>query len=162
MFVASAFFLFQVCNDDDHENDDEKTVNRGLCSTLIGSATNRDTKEEHIQFKRMHEGSYTSHFGIIRYKVQEYLAIILDQILEKIDLFSLYVLFSSFRPRDAIRGNSFFQMSSYARANVRITNEKQKANSHEGITWSETGKQNTQAKEVYCQAHVLFQDMNFK
>lgn len=88
MFVASAFFLFQVCNDDDHENDDEKTVNRGLCSTLIGSATNRDTKEEHIQFKRMHEVSYTSHFGIIRYKVKEYLAIILDQILEKIDLFS--------------------------------------------------------------------------
>ena len=32
-------------------------------------------------------------------------------------------------------------MSSYARANVRITNEKkQKANSHEGITWSEMEK----------------------
>ena len=43
-----------------------------------------------------------------------------------IDLFSLYVLFSHFRPRDATRGNSFFQMSSYARANVRITNEKNK------------------------------------
>ena len=41
-------------------------------------------------------------------------------------------------------------MSSYARANVRITNEnKQKANSYEGITWSEIGKQNIQAKEVY-------------
>ena len=40
---------------------------------------------------------------------------------ETIDLFSLYVLFSHFRPRDATRGNSFFQMSSYARANVRIT-----------------------------------------
>ena len=67
-----------------------------------------------------------------------------------IDLFSLYVLFSHFRPRDATRGNSFFQMSSYARANVRITNEKkQKANSHEGITWSEMGKQNVQAKEVF-------------
>ena len=43
-----------------------------------------------------------------------------------IDLFSLYVLFSHFRPRDATRGNSFFQMSSYARANVRITNAKKK------------------------------------
>ena len=42
------------------------------------------------------------------------------------DLFSLYVLFSHFRPRDATRGNSFFQMSSYARANLRITNEKTK------------------------------------
>ena len=41
-----------------------------------------------------------------------------------LDLFSLYVLFSHFRPRDATRGNSFFQMSSYARANVRITNDK--------------------------------------
>ena len=67
-----------------------------------------------------------------------------------IDLFSLYVLFSHFRPRDATRGNSFFQMSSYARANVRITKEKkQKENSHEGITWSEMEKQNVQAKEVY-------------
>jgi len=27
--------------------------------------------------------------------------------------------------------------------------KKQKANSHEGITWSEMGKQNIQAKEVY-------------
>ena len=68
-----------------------------------------------------------------------------------IDLFSLYVLFSHFRPRDATRGNSFFQMSSYARANVRITNDKkrQKPNSHKGITWSEMGKQKIQAKEVY-------------
>ena len=43
-----------------------------------------------------------------------------------IDFFSLYVLFSHFRPRDATRGNSFFQISSYARANLRITNEKTK------------------------------------
>ena len=43
-----------------------------------------------------------------------------------IDLFSLYILFSHFRPRDATRGNSFFQMSSHARANLRITNEKTK------------------------------------
>ena len=45
---------------------------------------------------------------------------------DSIDLFSLYALFSHFRPRDATRGNSFFLMSSYARANVRITNEQNK------------------------------------
>ena len=67
-----------------------------------------------------------------------------------IDLFSLYILFSHFRLRDATRENSFFQMSSYARANLRITNEKQKENSLEGITWSEMGKQNVQAEKVYC------------
>ena len=44
----------------------------------------------------------------------------------QIDLFGLYILFSHFRPRDATRGNSFFQMSSYARANLRITNKKTK------------------------------------
>ena len=68
-----------------------------------------------------------------------------------IDLFSLYVLFSHFRPRDATPENSFFQVSSYARANVRITCEKTKENSHENITWSEIGKQNVQAEKVYCQ-----------
>ena len=47
-------------------------------------------------------------------------------ICSTIDLFGLYILFSHFRPRDATRGNSFFQMSSYARANLRITNEKTK------------------------------------
>ena len=41
-------------------------------------------------------------------------------------LFSLYLLFSHFRPRDVTPGNSFFQMSSYARAHVRITYEKTK------------------------------------
>ena len=50
-------------------------------------------------------------------------------------------------------------MSSYARANVRITNEKkQKENSHKGITWSEMGKQNTQAKEVYWQRLLVSVD----
>ena len=75
-----------------------------------------------------------------------------------IDLFGLYILFFHFRPRDATRGNSFFQMSSYARANLRITNEKkQKENSHEGITWSEMGKQNVQAEKVYSTAsHVVW------
>ena len=73
---------------------------------------------------------------------------------DQIDLFSLYILFSHFRPRDATRGNSFFQMSSYARANLRITNKKQKENSHEGITWSEMEKQNVQAEKVYCARNV--------
>ena len=45
-----------------------------------------------------------------------------------IDLFSLYVLFSHFRPHDATPENSFFQVSAYARANVRITCEKTKGN----------------------------------
>ena len=41
-------------------------------------------------------------------------------------------------------------MLSYVRANVRTTSEKkQKENSHEGITWSEMGKQNVQAEKVY-------------
>ena len=75
------------------------------------------------------------------------------QLPPPIDLFSLYILFSHFRPRDSTRGNSFFQMSSYARANLRITNEKQKENSREGITWSEMGKQNVQAEKVYSNQH---------
>ena len=68
-----------------------------------------------------------------------------------IDLFSLCVLFSHFRPRDATRGNSFFQMSSYARANVRVTNDKNKRKipmrASRGLKWDR--KQNVQAKQVY-------------
>ena len=41
-------------------------------------------------------------------------------------------------------------MSSYALANVRGITIEKKANSHEGITWSEIGKQNLQAKKVDC------------
>ena len=45
-----------------------------------------------------------------------------------IDLLGLCVLFSHFRPRDATRGNSFFQMPSYARANAsKLLKKKQKA-----------------------------------
>ena len=70
-----------------------------------------------------------------------------------IDLFSLYVLFSHLRPRDGTKGNSFFQMSSYARANVRITKEKNKRKiPMRAFTWSEMGKQNVQAKKV-CSSH---------
>ena len=65
------------------------------------------------------------------------------------DLFSLYVLFSHFRPRDVTPGNTFFQMSSSARAYVCITHVKTKRNSLGNITWSEMGKQNVQAKEVH-------------
>ena len=69
------------------------------------------------------------------------------------DLFSLYLLFTYFTPRDATLGNSFFQMSSYARANVRI---RQKENSHDNIK-SEMGKQNIQTKKVpsfYCCKYI--------
>ena len=61
------------------------------------------------------------------------------QVHETIDLFSLYILFSHFRPRDATRGNSFFQMSSYARANLHITNEKTKGKFPWGhhMVWNE-------------------------
>ena len=62
--------------------------------------------------------------------------------MRSIDIFSLHVLFSPFRPRDVTQKNSFFKISSYARAYV-------KQNSLE-ITWSEMGKQNVQAKEVDC------------
>ena len=60
-----------------------------------------------------------------------------------IDIFSLHVLFSPFRPRDVTQKNSFFKISSYARAYV-------KENSLENITWSKMGKQNVQAKQVDC------------
>ena len=60
--------------------------------------------------------------------------LLINSIIEKIglrhpiDLFSLYVLFPHFRPRDATPENSFFQVSSHARANVCITCEKTKGN----------------------------------
>ena len=64
--------------------------------------------------------------------------------LIEVDFFSLYVLFSHFRPRDATRGNSFFQMSSYARANVRITNEESKrkipTRASRGLKWEKMYK----------------------
>ena len=34
--------------------------------------------------------------------------------------------------------------------------KKQKENSHEGITWSEMGKQNVQAEKVYWRPFVCF------
>ena len=35
--------------------------------------------------------------------------------------------------------------------------KKQKENSHEGITWSEMGKQNVQAEKVYYVVFILSQ-----
>ena len=37
--------------------------------------------------------------------------------------------------------------------------KKQKENSHEGITWSEMGKQNVQAKEVCCLNWKIYCDI---
>ena len=74
------------------------------------------------------------------------------------DLFSLYVLFSHFRQHDGTPENCFFQMSSYARASTciimctQLLMKREKANSLENIRWSESGKQNTQAKKVYKMA----------
>ena len=43
-----------------------------------------------------------------------------------IDLFSLYILFSQFRPREVTLGNCFFQLPPYARAHVRMIFENTK------------------------------------
>ena len=59
--------------------------------------------------------------------------------------YSLYVLFSHFRPSEVTLGNSSFQMSSYALAYLSITYEKRKWNSLGNITWSEMGKRNVRA-----------------
>ena len=68
------------------------------------------------------------------------------------DLFSLYVLFSHFRPCDDTPENCSFQMSPYTLASACISMHKlfmkrQKPNSLENIMWSELGKQNIQAKK---------------
>ena len=55
------------------------------------------------------------------------------------DLFSLYVLFSHFRPCDVTPGNSFFQMSSSARAygmhNVCKNKKKIPLGTSLGLKW---------------------------
>ena len=79
-----------------------------------------------------------------------------------IDLFSLYVLFSHFRPSDATRGNSFFQISSYARANLRITNEKTKGKFPWGhhVVWNGKTKC-TSWKGLLCQGLPLQRDYGY-
>ena len=64
-----------------------------------------------------------------------------------IDLTSLYVLFSQYKSRDNTLRNSFFQISSYLREHLRIHCEKTAGQVPLGPL---LGKQNIQAKEVYC------------
>ena len=68
-----------------------------------------------------------------------------------IDIFSLAVLISQYRSCDNTLQNSFFQILSNSRAYLRITYEK--TNSQDLL--GPLGKQNTQAKEVYCEPKKL-------
>lgn len=52
------------------------------------------------------------------------------------DLFSLYVLFPHFTPRDATLGNNLMHVQMYAKLMKRLME-----NSHQNITWSEMVKQ---------------------
>ena len=69
-----------------------------------------------------------------------------------IDIFSLKVLISHYRSCDNTLQNSFFQILSNSRAYPRITYEK--TNSQD-LLGPLLGKQNTQAKEVYCEPKKL-------
>ena len=72
------------------------------------------------------------------------------------DLFSLYVLFSHFKPRDALMGICLLYFSrAYIctrgvpiKGNLPMRHLKETIPSN-SITWSEMAKQNIQAKEVY-------------
>ena len=67
-----------------------------------------------------------------------------------IDLFSLCVLFSHFRSRDALMGIFLlFFCISYAYICRCIRRHLKETIPSSSITWSEMGKQNIQAKEVY-------------
>ena len=69
-----------------------------------------------------------------------------------IDIFSLKVLISHYRSCDNTLQNSFFQILSNSRAYLRITYEK--TNSQD-LLGPLLGKQNIQAKEVYCEPKKL-------
>ena len=72
-----------------------------------------------------------------------------------IDLFSLYILFSHFRPRDALMGIFvLFFFISYAYICTCIRRHLKETIPSSSITWSEMGKQNIQAKEVYWRKDV--------
>ena len=73
-----------------------------------------------------------------------------------IDLFSLYVLFSHFRPRDALMGICLLSFISYAHICTCIRRHLKETIPSSSITWSEMGKQNIQAKEVYSQGLMRF------
>ena len=62
------------------------------------------------------------------------------------DLFNLYVLFFQYRSCDYTLENSFFQISSYSRAYLRIIYEKKKG---QVLLGPLLGKQNIQVEEVY-------------
>ena len=64
-----------------------------------------------------------------------------------IDLTNLYVLFSQYKSRDNTLRSSFFQISSYLREHLRIPCEKTAGQVPLGPL---LGKQNIQAKQVYC------------
>ena len=71
--------------------------------------------------------------------------------LRSIDLFSLYVLFFHFRPRDAPNGKlPFVFVINCAYICTCIRRHLKETISSRSITWSEMAKQNIQAKEVYC------------
>ena len=70
--------------------------------------------------------------------------------MEAIYIFSLYVLFSDFRPRDAPHGNfPFVFFISYAYICTCIRRHFNETIPSSSIPWSEMGKQNIHAK-VYC------------
>ena len=71
-----------------------------------------------------------------------------------IDIFSLKVLISHYWSCDNTLQNSFFQILSNSRAYLRITYEK--TNSQD-LLGPLLGKQNIQAKEVYCEPKKLSQ-----
>ena len=71
-----------------------------------------------------------------------------------IQLFILYVLFSQFRPRDVLQEFAFFLFVNYAlhhraRGCTCIRRNLKKTVLWGTITWSEMGKQNIEAKNVF-------------
>ena len=66
-----------------------------------------------------------------------------------IDIFSLYILFSHFTPRDALMGIFLAFFISYAYICTCIRRPLKETIPSSSITWSEMGQQNIQAKEVY-------------
>ena len=69
---------------------------------------------------------------------------------DTIDLFGLYILFSHFRPRDAFMGIFLFFSINYVYICTCIRRHLKENIPSSSITWSEMGKQNIQAEEVYC------------
>ena len=74
-----------------------------------------------------------------------------------IDLINLNVLFSQYKSRDNTLGDRFFQISSYSRAHLRIHCEKTMGQVPLGPL---LGKQNVQAKEVYCAMLQTFNEID--